>query len=60
MGKLCGQAPRGDDCWVAIGFDATGTEIEMVGLVTADGKTLIIHAFSPATEKLQRELGIAR
>lgn len=54
------KRPRGDDCWVSIGFDAAGTEIEMVGLITADGKTLVIHALSPATEKMRRELGIAR
>ena len=52
--------PRGNDCWVCIGFDMGGNEIEMVGLVTADLKILIIHAMSPATEKIKRELGIAR
>ena len=52
------KRPRGDDCWVSIGFDSQGREIEMVGLVAADGTILIIHALSPATEKLLRELGL--
>ena len=54
------KRPRGVDCWVAIGFDATGAEIEMVGLVTAAGETLVIHGLSPATEKVKRELGLVR
>ena len=54
------KRPRGDDCWVAIGFDAAGREIELVGLVTADLRVLIIHSMSPATEKIRRELGLGR
>ena len=54
------KRPRGDDCWVAIGFDAAGREIEMVGLVTADFRVLIIHGMSPATEKISRELDLER
>ena len=54
------KRPRGVDCWVAIGFDSAGREIEMVGLVTAAGETLVIHGLSPATEKLKRELGLVR
>ena len=54
------KRPRGDDCWVCIGFSGQGEEIETVGLVTADGKTLIIHGLSPATEKIKRELGLGR
>lgn len=54
------KRPRGDDCWVAIGFDANGMEIEMVGLVTIDDSILIIHGMSPATEKIKRELGLGR
>ena len=52
------KRPRGDDCWVAIGFDTKGRQIELVGLVLADGTILIIHAMSPATEKMLRELGL--
>ena len=54
------KRPRGDDCWVAIGFDAMGHEIELVGLVLADGTILLIHGLSPATEKIRRELGLGR
>lgn len=54
------RRPRGDDMLVAIGFDAHGREIEMIALVMADGCKLIIHALSPATEKMRRELGIRR
>ena len=54
------KRPRGSDCWVAIGFDANGAEIEMVGLVTADEDILVIHGLSPATEKIKRELGLGR
>ena len=54
------KRPRGDDCWVSIGFDAKGRQIEMVGLVLANGTILIIHAMSPATEKMLRELGLGR
>lgn len=58
--NFAAKRPRGDDCWVSIGFDAEGHEIEMVGLITADGRTLIFHGMSPATERMRRELGIAR
>ena len=54
------KRPRGEDCWVTIGFDAGGKEIEMVGLIAADGTTLLIHGFSPATLKVKRELGLVR
>ena len=54
------KRPRGEDCWVAIGFDSQGIEIELVGLVTADGEILIIHGMSPATHKIKRELGLVR
>ena len=54
------KRPRGDDCWVAIGFDSSGHEIEMVGLVLVDGTVLLIHGLSPATEKIKRELGLGR
>lgn len=52
--------PRGDDCWVTIGFTSVGREIETIGMVLADGTTLIIHAISPATERIKRELGLTR
>ncbi|MEC4293893.1 hypothetical protein [Adlercreutzia shanghongiae] len=51
---------RDDDCWVAIGFDRAGHEIELVGILLADGSTLIIHTLSPATEKIKRELKLKR
>ena len=54
------KRPRGDDCWVTIGFTNIGHEVEMIGMVLADGTTLIIHAISPATERIKRELGRAR
>ena len=54
------KRPRGVDCWVAIGFDSAGNEVEMVALVTAANETLIIHGFSPATEKVKRDLGLVR
>lgn len=54
------KRPRGEDCWVVIGFDSKGLEIEMVGLVTVDYTVLIIHGLSPATEKIKRELGLVR
>lgn len=54
------KRPRHDDCWVAIGFTASGREVEMVGMALIDGSTLIIHALSPATERMRRELGLRR
>lgn len=54
------KRPRGDDCWVAIGFTAAGLEVELVGLVAADGAILVIHALSPATRKIKSELGLNR
>ena len=35
-------------------------EIEMVGMVLADGATLVIHALSPATKRMKRELRLER
>ena len=54
------KRPRGDDCWVAIGFDSEGVEMELVGLVTIDGSILLIHGLTPATEKIKRELGLVK
>ena len=51
---------RSPDAWIAIGFSAAGTEIELVALDLADGDILIIHAMSPATEKMLRRLGMGR
>ncbi len=51
---------KGGDVWVSIGFSARGAEIEMVALELFDGSMLVIHALSPATEKVKRELGLGR
>ena len=44
--------------YIAIGFDATGRSIEMVGRRTSDGDWIIWHAFTPPTRKALRELGL--
>lgn len=44
--------------YIAIGFDATGRSIEMVGRRTSDGDWIIWHAFTPPTRKVLRELGL--
>ena len=54
------KRPRGIDCWVAIGFDSEGLEIEMIGLATIDGSILLIHGLSPATQKIKRELNLVK
>ena len=54
------RQPRGVDVWAAIGFDAWGRELEMVAVVQSDGSLLIIHALSPATLNMKRELGLDR
>ena len=54
------KQPRGIDSWLAIGFDRYGREIEMVAIVQSDGTVLIIHAMSPATQSMKRELGYGR
>lgn len=59
-GNFVRRRPRGEDCWVTIGYDREGHEVELVGLSLADGSTLIIHALSPATKKMKRELGLGR
>lgn len=51
---------RSDDAWIAIGFSASGKEIELVALDLLDGDVLIVHAMSPSTEKMRRELGMGR
>ena len=54
------KRPRGDDCWIAIGFDRYGKEIELVALLLSSGDYLIIHGLSPATEKIKDGLGLGR
>ena len=54
------KRPRDDDYWVAIGFDAGGREVEMVAAACADGSLLVIHANTPATKNVKRELGLER
>ena len=44
--------------YIAIGFDATGRSIEMVGRRTSDGVWIIWHALTPPTRKALRELGL--
>lgn len=44
---------------LAIGFDGTGRDIEMVA-VANEGGYLIYHALSPATTKAMQELGLAK
>lgn len=51
---------KGGDYWVSVGFDRSGREIELVGAILADGTILVIHAMSPATKRLKRELGLGR
>ena len=52
------KRPRGDDIQVRIGFDTNGAEIEMVALITADGKYLIIHGMAPSRHSIRKELGL--
>ncbi|MBC2889320.1 hypothetical protein [Gordonibacter massiliensis (ex Traore et al. 2017)] len=54
------KRPRGDDYWVALGFDGKGREVELVAAVLADGTLLLIHAKTPATKKFKKELGYGR
>lgn len=51
---------RGNDYWVAIGFDYRGREVELVAAILADGSPLVFHAKTPATKKFKKELGYAR
>lgn len=44
--------------YLAIGFDAHGRALEMVGRRTPDGDWVIWHAFTPPTRKALRELGL--
>ncbi len=44
--------------YIAIGFDATGRSIEMVGRRTSVGDWIIWHAFTPPTRKALCELGL--
>lgn len=53
------MARRGDDQYIAIGFDGTGRALEMVAKETA-GDYLVYHALTPPTANALRELGMAR
>ena len=44
---------------VAIGFDASGRAVEMVAIEGVFG-IMVIHALTPPTEKVIRELGLTR
>ena len=51
---------RRPDEYLAIGFDAKGRLIEMVGVRGDLGNWLIYHATTPPSDKTYRELGIRR
>lgn len=57
------HAPR-NDCrpfeYIAVGFDAKGRGIEMIGRRTPNGDWVIWRAFTPPTTKALRELGLGR
>ena len=56
-------APRNDARpfeYLAVGFDAKGRALEMVGRRNADGDWVIWHAFTPPTAKALKELGLRR
>ena len=45
---------------LALGFDANGRLLEMVGIRDEAGDWLVFHALTPATKKAKRELGFER
>lgn len=45
---------------VAVGADAHGRLIEMMGAVNADGIILVFHAMTPPSAKTLREIGLKR
>ena len=45
---------------LALGFDANGRLLEMVGICDKEGDWLVFHALTPATKKAKRELGFAQ
>ena len=48
------------DEYLALGFDANGRLLEMVGIRDEEGDWLVYHALTPATKKAKRELGYLR
>jgi hypothetical protein len=47
-----------DAILVAVGFDAKGRQIEMVGAVKSTGAVHIFHAMTPPSKKTKRETGL--
>ena len=43
--------------YLALGFDANGRLLEMVGIQDDEGDWLVYHALAPATKKAKHELG---
>lgn len=43
---------------VAVGFDASGRMLEMVGVEKQDGTVLIFHAMTPPSKKTLREVSL--
>ena len=52
------ELPNGDQI-IAVGFDMHGNSIELIAVSKSFG-VLIYHAMTPPTEKILKELGIAR
>lgn len=46
--------------YIAVGFDARGRAIEMLGRRNDAGDWIVYHAFTPPTRKALRELGLRR
>jgi hypothetical protein len=44
---------------VAVGFDGKGRLIEMIAVLRPDGFWLVYHAFTPPTQRVLKELGLA-
>lgn len=42
---------------IRIGFDRKGRALEMAGVMEADGRWLVYHAFTPPTRKFLNEIG---
>ena len=54
------QRPAPDEEYVAaVGCTQAGDMVQMVAVIVEDGR-LIIHAMTPPTSKVLRELGMAR
>ena len=52
--------PLPDVVLVAVGSDANGRLLEMVGAVLADGTVHVFHAMTPPSKKTLIEIGITR